>query len=43
MIRATFPAWHTHPDAWALMGAIELGYLLMVRRQPTRTPRRQDE
>jgi len=41
VIRATFPAWHTHPDAWALMGAIELGYLLMVRRQPTRTPRRQ--
>ena len=41
MIRATFPAWHTHPDAWALMGAIELGYLLTVRRQPTQTPRRQ--
>ena len=41
MPRATFPAWHTHPDAWALMGAIELGYLLTVRRQPTQTPRRQ--
>ena len=45
MIRATFPAWHTHPDAWALMGAIELGYLLMVWRHRTAsgtpTPRRQ--
>ena len=28
---ATFPAWHTHPDAWALMGAIELAYLFAVR------------
>ena len=35
MPRATFPAWHTHPDAWALMGAIELAYLFAVRsRQP---------
>jgi putative membrane protein len=30
--RATFPAWHTHPDAWALLGAIELAYLFAVRR-----------
>jgi len=29
---ARFPAWHTHPDAWALLGAIELAYLLAVRR-----------
>ncbi|MBV8983590.1 MAG: hypothetical protein JO248_04025, partial [Acidimicrobiia bacterium] len=29
--RATFPAFHTHPDSWALMGAIELAYLLAVR------------
>ena len=29
---AKFPAWHTHPDAWALMGAIELAYLFAVRR-----------
>src|SRR5437588_2447506 len=28
----TFPAWHTLPDAWALLGAIELAYLLAVRR-----------
>jgi putative membrane protein len=30
-IKATFPAWHTHPDAWALLGAIELAYLFAVR------------
>ena len=30
--RATFPAWHTHPDSWALMGAIEIAYLFVVRR-----------
>ena len=29
---ARFPAWHTHPDAWALLGAIELAYLFAVRR-----------
>jgi putative membrane protein len=29
---ARFPAWHTHPDSWALMGAIELAYLFAVRR-----------
>jgi putative membrane protein len=29
---ARFPAWHTHPDAWALMGAIEIAYLFAVRR-----------
>ncbi len=29
---ATFPAWHMHPDAWALMGAIELAYLFAVFR-----------
>ena len=28
---ARFPAWHTHPDAWALLGAIELAYLFAVR------------
>src|SRR5437588_10562578 len=27
----TFPAWHTLPDAWALLGAIELAYLFAVR------------
>jgi putative membrane protein len=32
MPRATFPAWHTHPDVWALLGAVELAYLLVVRR-----------
>ena len=31
MPRATFPVWHTHPDAWALLGAIELAYLFAVR------------
>ncbi len=31
-VAARFPAWHTHPDAWALMGAIELAYLFAVRR-----------
>jgi putative membrane protein len=30
-IKVTFPAWHTHPDAWALLGAIELAYLFAVR------------
>src|SRR5437667_201823 len=30
---ARFPAWHTHPDAWALMGAIEIAYLFAVRRR----------
>jgi len=34
VVRASFPAWHTHADAWALMGAIELAYLLAVRRGP---------
>ena len=33
VVRATFPAWHTHPDAWALMGAIELVYLWAVLRR----------
>src|SRR5437588_9301444 len=26
------PAWHAHPDAWALMGAVEIAYLFAVRR-----------
>jgi len=26
-----FPAFHTHPDSWALLGAIELAYLFAVR------------
>ena len=30
--KATFPSWHTHPDSWALMGAIEIAYLFAVRR-----------
>jgi putative membrane protein len=30
-VKASFPAWHTHPDAWALMGAIEIAYLFAVR------------
>ena len=29
---ASFPAWHMHPDAWALMGAIELAYMVAVFR-----------
>jgi putative membrane protein len=39
VVRATFPAWHTHPDAWALLGAVELAYLLAVRRGPGATRR----
>jgi putative membrane protein len=39
VVRATFPAWHTHPDALALMGAIELAYLFAVRRGPGATRR----
>src|SRR5438270_10598594 len=30
---AAVPARHTHPDAWALMGAIEIAYLFAVRRR----------
>jgi putative membrane protein len=33
VLRATFPGWHTHPDAWALLGAIELAYLWAVLRK----------
>jgi len=31
-VSGTFPAWHMHPDAWALLGAIELLYLVAVFR-----------
>jgi putative membrane protein len=30
-VKASFPGWHSHPDAWALMGAIEIAYLFAVR------------
>ena len=35
--RARFPAWHTHPDVWALFGAIVLGYVLACRHRRGRT------
>ena len=31
-----FPEWHPHLDTWALLGAIELVYLVAVRRARTR-------
>jgi putative membrane protein len=31
IVKASFPGWHSHPDAWALMGAIEIAYLFAVR------------
>ena len=42
---APFPEWHPHLDTWAVLGAIELVYLIAVRRARTRratvTSRRQ--
>jgi putative membrane protein len=33
---ASFPAWHAHVDAWALLGLIELAYLFAVHRRARR-------
>ncbi|MDQ6927382.1 MAG: cytochrome c oxidase assembly protein [Actinomycetota bacterium] len=33
---AAFPAWHTHVDAWALIGLIEFAYLFAVYRHGRR-------
>jgi putative membrane protein len=35
-----FPAWHSHVDAWALLGLIELAYLFAVYHNGRRAARR---